>query len=97
VHVRNTGKREGAEVVQVYLHDAAGVPGSSVDQSLAGFAKVSLSPAEDREVIVELEPRAFAHYDLAAHDWRRPPGRFEIRVGTSSRDIRLRTLFDVSP
>ena len=99
VHVRNTGTREGAEVVQVYVHDEAAGPGraDAVDQALAGFAKVRLSPGEERENPHECQAPGLRPLQSAVHDWVRRPGRFEIRVGTSSRDVRLRTVIDSAP
>ncbi|HEY5961057.1 MAG TPA: glycoside hydrolase family 3 C-terminal domain-containing protein [Polyangiaceae bacterium] len=87
VEVTNVGSRSGAEVVQVYVRDCeASLPRPI--QELKGFAKVQLEPGERRAVQVTLEPRAFAFYDVARHDWVTEPGDFEIRVGSSSRDLR---------
>jgi len=88
VDVTNTGDRAGSEVVQVYVHDAA----ASVDrpdQELKQFAKVSLTPGETRRVELTLDDRAFAFWDVSRHQWRVESGEFEIRVGSSSRAIRL--------
>jgi beta-glucosidase len=60
------------------------------EQALAGFAKVDLAPGEEREVGLTLEARAFSFYDPALHAWALGRGRFEIRVGSSSRDVRAR-------
>lgn len=92
--VANTGWRAGWEVVQVYVH-APGATAFRPDQELRGFAKVWLAPGESRRVDVGLEPRAFAHWDVARHGWAVEGGRFEIRVGASSRDIRARAIVDV--
>ncbi len=84
----NTGTRAGAEVVQVYVSD----PVASVFrpiQELRGFAKVSLEPSESRRVTLELDDRAFAFWHSGQGAWVVEGGEFEIRVGSSSRDIRL--------
>lgn len=84
----NTGMHAGAEVVQVYVRD----PVASVfrpTQELRGFAKVSLGPGESRRVTVELDERAFAFWHAGRSDWVVEGGDFEVRVGSSSRDIRL--------
>ena len=84
----NTGAREGSEVVQLYVHDVE----SSVyrpEQELRAFAKVRLAPGETRQVDLTLGDDAFAVYDAAAGAWVVEAGDFEIRVGASSRDIRL--------
>jgi beta-glucosidase len=87
--VKNAGLRRGAEVVELYVHDVrASVP--RPEQELKAFAKVELGPGEEREVRLELDARAFSYYDPERHDWVLEPGEFELRVGSSSRDIRLR-------
>lgn len=94
VSVTNTGRRFGKEVVQLYVHDAA----SSVfrpEQELKDFAKVALRPGETKDVTFTLDGRAFAFWDPAAGGWRIEPGEFEVRVGASSRDIRLTGLVRV--
>jgi beta-glucosidase len=94
VDVQNTGEREGAEVVQLYVRDVeASVP--RPDQELKAFAKVFLLPKERKTVTLELKPRTFAFYDVATHDFRIEPGVFEIRVGSASRNIRLSANIEV--
>lgn len=87
--VKNTGARAGAEVVQVY----AAPPKSSVarpPRELKGFAKVLLKPGESRKVEIPLRPSALAFYDAGSKKWKAEAGDYEILVGSSSRDIRLR-------
>ena len=87
--VRNTGSVAGKEIVQVYVRDVE----SSIfrpDRELKEFAKVSLEPGEEKEVSFQLDKRAFAFYDTHSKEWRVEPGEFEILVGASSRDIRLK-------
>jgi beta-glucosidase len=94
--VKNTGMQSGAEVVQVYLH-AIGRTRRPM-QELRAFSKVQLAPGEEREVVLKLPVRAFAHFDpqFAERDaWRIDPGDFEIRIGSSSRDIRLREVVKI--
>ena len=84
----NAGARAGAEVVQLYVHAAA--PGVyRPEQELRAFAKVRLEPGETRRVRLKLDDDAFAAYDRAAGRWIVEAGDYEIRVGASSRDIRL--------
>ncbi|MFB3826845.1 MAG: beta-glucosidase [Bryobacteraceae bacterium] len=93
--VKNTGGRAGAEVVQVYVAPPKGsVP--RPPQELKGFLKVSLKPGESRRVEIPLRPSAFAFFDAGAGKWRAEAGRYEIRVGTSSREIRLRAPVDAA-
>ncbi|TQF74130.1 beta-glucosidase [Rhodococcus spelaei] len=86
--VTNTGDRAGAEVPQVYVRDVE----ASVDRpahELKGFTKAHLAPGEARRVTVSLDGRAFAFWSVREHRWVIEAGDFEIRVGASSRDIRL--------
>jgi beta-glucosidase len=87
VPVTNTGTVRGAEVVQCYVADLeASVP--RPPQELKAFAKVWLDPGATTAVTLDLDERAFAFWDVETHDWKIEPGEFELRVGTSSRDIR---------
>jgi beta-glucosidase len=92
--VRNTGARAGAEVVQVYVHQVK----SSVDRpvrELKAFQRVALKPGETREVTFELDRRAMSFYDPVVKTWATEPGVFEVLVGASSRDIRLKGAFEL--
>ncbi|HLJ27756.1 MAG TPA: glycoside hydrolase family 3 C-terminal domain-containing protein [Candidatus Angelobacter sp.] len=87
--VTNTGKRSGAEVAQLYLADKH----SRVERplrELRGFAKVNLRVGEKRRVTLRLDKRALSYYDADSRQWRADPGEFELLVGSSSEDIRLR-------
>lgn len=95
VKLRNTGQRAGKEVVQVYVADLV----SSVPRpvrELKGFAVVRLEAGESIELVISLEDRDLAYWDSVRHSWRIEPGRFEIQVGHSSRDIRLRVEFELA-
>jgi beta-glucosidase len=87
--VRNTGARAGKETVQIYVRDVKASV-ARPPKELKGFAKVTLRPREVRTVTIPLDDRAFAFYDAAQRKWTIEPGEFEILVGSSSRDIRLR-------
>ncbi|MGB6193263.1 MAG: glycoside hydrolase family 3 C-terminal domain-containing protein [Terracidiphilus sp.] len=90
LQVKNTGSRAGAEVVQLYVHDGH----SKIDRpvhELKGFKRVELQAGEAREVRFLLDPAsAFAYWNPATKAWQVDPGTFEIQVGSSSRDIRLK-------
>jgi beta-glucosidase len=95
VKLKNTGSRPGKEVVQVYLADLeASVP--RPPRELKGFAAVRLAPGESTDLALTLEDRDLAYWDAAKHHWRVEPGRFEIQVGRSSRDILLRRTFELA-
>jgi beta-glucosidase len=89
VRVTNTGAVRGAEVVQCYVRDIDATV-ERPQQELKGFAKVFLDPGASQEVVLDLDDRAFAFWDVQSHAWTVEPGEFELRVGTSSRDIRHR-------
>jgi len=87
LNVTNTGKRAGAEVVQVYVaHPAAnGEP----PHQLRAFAKVLLNPGQTKPVSLTLEPRSFQTFDTTTHKWTLQPGTYQILAGTNSRDLPL--------
>src|SRR5262249_52297328 len=85
--VKNTGAREGAEVVQVYV--AAPVAAGEPPKQLKGFAKVSLKAGETKHVTITLDPRAFSIWDTDKNRWTVVPGRHEVLAGSSSRDLPL--------
>lgn len=94
VTVKNTGKRTGSEVVQVYVRDVE----SSMHrpaQELAAFAKVTLAAGKSQRVELTLDRRAFAVWDSRQGAWRVEGGDFEVRVGSSSRDIRATATVNV--
>ena len=89
VNVKNTGKTAGKEVVQLYVKDEK----ASVlrpEQELKEFRKILLQPGETKTVTMVLDSWAFSYFDEKTMKWVVEPGRFEIRVGRSSRDIRLK-------
>ncbi|MDQ2854782.1 MAG: glycoside hydrolase family 3 C-terminal domain-containing protein, partial [Acidobacteriota bacterium] len=87
--VTNTGKYAGAEVAQVYVSDThSKVPRPA--KELRGFAKIELKPGETKRVKILLNQRALSYYDVAAKAWRAEPGDFEVLVGPSSAEIKLR-------
>ena len=83
----NVGNRFGRETVQLYI-----APPKSAflrpAQELKGFAKVALEPGESREVEIRLNARSFAIYHPDKREWFVEPGRYLLRLGASSRDIR---------
>jgi beta-glucosidase len=85
VQVKNTGKRAGSEVVQVYL----GFPKSAGEppRVLKGMGKVTLQPGEEKTVPVKLDADAFQYWDEVRNGWATAPGAYQVMVGRSSRDI----------
>ena len=86
--VRNTGDVFGEEIAQLYVHaktDGMFRP----EQELKGFAKVALMPGEEKTVAISINDRSFAVWSILENDWVVEGGSYELRVGASSRDIRL--------
>ncbi|MHB8932830.1 MAG: glycoside hydrolase family 3 C-terminal domain-containing protein, partial [Bellilinea sp.] len=88
VTVKNTGKRDGAEIVQLYIGDLS--PGIfRPEKELRDFSKIFLNTGEEKQVEFTLDSRAFSFYDPHSRAWMVPEGVYQISVGSSSRDIRL--------
>jgi beta-glucosidase len=86
--VKNTSRRGGDEVVQLYIRDLLATVARPVIQ-LAGFTRVSLAAGQEKELSFELGPE---HLELVDRDLKRvvEPGTFRVMIGASSKDIRLR-------
>ena len=95
VTVRNSGSRQGAEIVQLYIAD----PHASVDRpvkELKGFRRVVLAPGESKTVTFALDSQALSFYSTAQKQWIAEPGRFDVLIGASSRDIRQKGSFELT-
>lgn len=87
--IKNTGRMEGSEIAQIYV----GAISPKVDRpakELKAFEKVALMPGKSKKVTLTLKQQDFAYFDEAAHDFVADAGDYEILVGASSSDIRLR-------
>lgn len=89
VAITNTGMVAAEEVVQLYVAPPIATPVARPPQELKAFSKAALAPGETRIVTLPLGPRAFQYFDPTTRAWVVAPGTYEIRVGASSRDIRL--------
>jgi beta-glucosidase len=83
----NKGERRGTEVVQVYVR-ALEPRVERPDRELAGFLKVALGAGQLETVELELSAAGFRYWDSDTNGWRSDPGRYEVLVGSSSRDIK---------
>lgn len=96
IDVHNSGSRAGQEVAQLYVHDVASKLLRPL-QELKAFSKVALAPGESQTVTFSLDREALAYYDPAQRavqqGWVAEAGEFELRIGSSSRDIRLTEQF----
>ena len=94
VNVKNTGDREGAEVVQLYIAD----PVASIDRpvkELKGFEKISLKPGETKTVSFEIAADALSYYSVEDNGWKAEAGEFQALIGPSSEDIRATASFEL--
>ncbi|MDX1357541.1 MAG: glycoside hydrolase family 3 C-terminal domain-containing protein [Clostridia bacterium] len=95
VTVKNVGKRAGAEVVQLYIKN----PDSDIykaDKELRDFGKIQLEPDESGELVLSLNERSFAFYNINIPGWHVEKGDYTIQIGSSSRDIRLEHVISVN-
>ncbi len=92
--VRNTGRRAGAEVAQVYVGRLPTAVATAPKQ-LAGWARADLRAGEQRRVTVTLDERSLSYWDTARDRWVTPAGLLPVYVGSSSRDIRLAGLIRI--
>ena len=85
--VRNTGKRAGSEIAQVYatLPESAGEP----PNRLVGWARIDLAPGESKQSTVTVNRDRLAIFDEGSDSWKLPPGQYILRVGASSRNLPL--------
>jgi beta-glucosidase len=94
--VKNTGRREGAEVAELYVGESHPSVPRPVKE-LKGFAKIDLKPGESKRLTLTLDRRAFSFYDVKNNDWSAGPGEFTILVGGASDNIQLRSKFTLTP
>lgn len=95
VPVTNTGRRKGAEVVQLYVSDLSSSLPRPVKE-LKGFCKVTLMPGETKLVTFRIGKEALSFFDDRLHAWVAEPGKFEALVGASAADIRAAAGFELA-
>lgn len=88
--IKNVGKIKGAEVVQLYVRDKESTINKPYKE-LKGFEKIVLDPGEEKTVVFTLDKRSFAYYNVNINDWHVEEGEYEILIGSSSRDIKLKS------
>lgn len=92
--IKNTGAAPGKEVVQLYVRDVqASLPRPI--KELKGYTKIALRPGESQTVVFVLDERSLAFFDPVRSEWIAEPGEFEVLIGSSSADIRLRATFNL--
>lgn len=95
IPVRNTGRRAGSDVVQVYVSDRTGVVLRPA-RELVGFAKVHVAPGQESVAEVTVAPRSLQFFDVASGSWRTPTGPVVLQVARSSVDIVAEVMIEVS-
>lgn len=94
VDVTNTGKRAGAEVVQLYIADLkSSLPRPA--KELKGFKKVQLNPGETKTVEFIIDRSALSFYNDTEKQWEAEPGAFEAIIGASATDIKGKVKFEL--
>jgi beta-glucosidase len=86
--IKNTGKYDGKEIVQLYIHDIQSDVIRPLKE-LKGFDKIALKQGEEKVVRFNLSPRDFQYYSTKYKTWKSDSGEYEILIGSSSRDIIL--------
>jgi len=94
LNVTNTGKRDGAETVQLYIRDEKPVLPRPLKE-LKGFQKVFLKAGETKEVRFTVNQSALSYFNPDQHKWVADPGMFEAWIGASSDDIRTKIKFEL--
>ena len=89
VDIENTGKRDGDEVVQLYVKHINSTVSRPI-QELKGFQRINLKAGERKTVTIPLAAKRLAYWDISKNDWQIERDSIEIRVGASSADIRMK-------
>lgn len=93
--VKDTGKREGATVAQLYV----GQDSPTVERplkELKGFKRVELQAGETKHVSLELDARSFSYFDVKSASWQADSGSYHLFLGDSSEDIQQKTTVTLS-
>ncbi len=94
VDVENTGKRDGDEVIQLYVRHLNSQVSRPV-QELKGFQRINLKAGERKTLSIPLDSKRLAYWDISKNDWQVERDSIEVRVGASSADIRLKKALKV--
>ena len=92
--IKNSGKLKGDEVVQIYAHYMDATTTVPINQ-LKRFQRITLNPGESKVLTFKIPAPEFSFYDPATNDLKIAEGKWELQVGSSSRDIRLKEIFKI--
>lgn len=87
IKIKNTGLREGKEVVQLYIRDEISSLPRPVKE-LKGFQKINLLSGEEKEIALTIDKTALSFYDDVKKEWVAEAGFFEALIGSSASDIK---------
>jgi beta-glucosidase len=87
--IRNTGSVAGSETAQLYIHHKHPII-FKANRELKGFDKVYLEPSQSKKVTISLDARSFSYFNTDINDWVIENGKYEIQIGASLMDIRLK-------
>ncbi len=87
--VKNTGKYDGAEIAQLYVHQQKSML-PRPEKELKGFEKIQLAAGEQKTITIALDEDAFKYFNDAQNNWVMDGGSFDILVGTASDKIKLK-------
>jgi beta-glucosidase len=96
VDITNTGKIAGKEIIQLYVRDVKATV-ARPEKELKAFTKVELAPEQTTTVTFTIDREAFWYFDVVKNAWLIESGEFEILIGASSRDIRLKASVALTP
>ncbi|MBW5484837.1 glycoside hydrolase family 3 C-terminal domain-containing protein, partial [Streptomyces bambusae] len=88
--VRNTGRRKGTDVAQVYVGPSPELRLDQPVRALAGYRRLTLAPGRSQRITLDLDARALSSWDAEQHTWVVGKGLREVFAGRSSRDLPLR-------
>ncbi|MET9802894.1 glycoside hydrolase family 3 C-terminal domain-containing protein [Streptomyces sp. NPDC006368] len=95
--VRNTGRRTGVTVPQLYVGPSPDLALEQAPHVLAGYRRLELAPGRMRRVTIPIAARTLSSWDPARHAWVLGTGTRTVRLGTSARDLRLTARARVLP
>lgn len=95
VPVKNTGKRPGSQVIQIYVAHPDSITDHPVKE-LKAFCKVSLDAGESRDAVLKIDRKAFEFFSTSQDKWIVEDGGYELCIGTSSAEILYRELLMVT-
>lgn len=93
--IKNTGKYDGDEIAQLYIKDLKASVKREL-KALKGFKRINLKVGESKTVSFNIDKTALSFYDVKNKTWKAEKGKFEVLVGSSSMDIRLKEIFILS-